>query len=245
MGRKKIAMTYIRDPKARQITFAKRKNGIFKKAFELATLTGASVALVINNGDKVHTFSSELSLSQYLQQCLTSNNITETKTMNDFSSLLDDNDRHSDDESDDLISPKGYHPQVPINQQVPITTTIQPTHVQLPPPPTFRIPHPPSIPHPASIPQHSPRDGNSPSSVLHRRLMSVPTIEFPPPDQYNPEHFFQNVSPIGLTSPLGISPSAFMHYASGHRTPQSQFIPQIVFQQDEGISPELKRFRME
>ncbi|KAI3934923.1 hypothetical protein MKW92_028677 [Papaver armeniacum] len=43
MGKKKIQIKRIRNEKARQIAFSKRKGGVFKKAHELGTLCGNSV----------------------------------------------------------------------------------------------------------------------------------------------------------------------------------------------------------
>eukprot|EP01133_Synstelium_polycarpum_P006281 gene6281-7289_t len=49
MGRKKIKIQKIADERNRQVTFAKRKNGLIKKAMELAVLCDSSVTLVIVN----------------------------------------------------------------------------------------------------------------------------------------------------------------------------------------------------
>lgn len=49
MGRKKIAIEKIEDDRMRQITFAKRKNGLLKKAMELAVLCDCEVSLIIFN----------------------------------------------------------------------------------------------------------------------------------------------------------------------------------------------------
>ncbi|XP_028759221.1 agamous-like MADS-box protein AGL29 [Neltuma alba] len=46
MGRRKIEMKLVRDSGSRQVTFSKRRNGVFKKANELATLCGAEIAVV-------------------------------------------------------------------------------------------------------------------------------------------------------------------------------------------------------
>ncbi|EFA79888.1 putative MADS-box transcription factor [Heterostelium album PN500] len=49
MGRKKIKIQKITDERNRQVTFTKRKNGLIKKAMELAVLCDSSVTLVIVN----------------------------------------------------------------------------------------------------------------------------------------------------------------------------------------------------
>ncbi|KAI9122680.1 hypothetical protein K1719_006520 [Acacia pycnantha] len=46
MGRRKIEMKLVRDSSSRQVTFTKRRNGVFRKANELATLCGAEVAII-------------------------------------------------------------------------------------------------------------------------------------------------------------------------------------------------------
>ncbi|KAI8578142.1 hypothetical protein K450DRAFT_165879, partial [Umbelopsis ramanniana AG] len=55
--RRKIKIEYIADKSRRQITFSKRKAGIMKKAYELATLTGTQVfLLVVSETGLVYTF---------------------------------------------------------------------------------------------------------------------------------------------------------------------------------------------
>ncbi|XP_051136111.1 agamous-like MADS-box protein AGL61 [Andrographis paniculata] len=58
-GRRKIAMEKIAKKSSLQVTFSKRRKGIFKKASELAILTGAEVAIVVTSpADKVFAFGS-------------------------------------------------------------------------------------------------------------------------------------------------------------------------------------------
>ncbi|KAI9922101.1 hypothetical protein PsorP6_000522 [Peronosclerospora sorghi] len=57
MGRKKIQIKRIADDRNRQVTFAKRKNGIFKKAMELSKLCDCEIALIV--------FDSNAKLYQY------------------------------------------------------------------------------------------------------------------------------------------------------------------------------------
>lgn len=57
MGRRKIEMEMVKDSNARQVTFSKRRNGLFKKANELATLCAAQVAIVVfSPGGKSFSF---------------------------------------------------------------------------------------------------------------------------------------------------------------------------------------------
>mmetsp|Transcript_35190 Transcript_35190/g.92660 ORF Transcript_35190/g.92660 Transcript_35190/m.92660 type:complete len:306 (+) Transcript_35190:203-1120(+) len=57
MGRKKIKIARITDERSRHATFAKRKNGLVKKAIELSILCDCEIALVI--------FNSQQKLTQY------------------------------------------------------------------------------------------------------------------------------------------------------------------------------------
>ncbi|XP_019058880.1 PREDICTED: agamous-like MADS-box protein AGL29 [Tarenaya hassleriana] len=47
MGRRKIEMEQVQDTNTRQVTFSKRRTGLFKKASELATLCNAEVGIVV------------------------------------------------------------------------------------------------------------------------------------------------------------------------------------------------------
>ncbi|XP_019182147.1 PREDICTED: agamous-like MADS-box protein AGL61 [Ipomoea nil] len=56
-GRQKIAIKMIDNHASRQVTFSKRRSGIFKKAGELSVLCGAQVAVVVfSPKGKVFTF---------------------------------------------------------------------------------------------------------------------------------------------------------------------------------------------
>ncbi|XP_022724568.1 agamous-like MADS-box protein AGL29 [Durio zibethinus] len=57
MGRRKIEMKMVKDSGSRQVTFSKRRSGLFKKANELATLCAAQVAIVVfSPGGKPFSF---------------------------------------------------------------------------------------------------------------------------------------------------------------------------------------------
>ena len=59
-GRKKMDLTYIQDKSRRLITLSKRKNGLMKKAFELATLTQSEVLVVVaSQNNHVYTFATK------------------------------------------------------------------------------------------------------------------------------------------------------------------------------------------
>ncbi|KAI3869355.1 hypothetical protein MKX03_014533 [Papaver bracteatum] len=57
MGKKKIEIKKIDDRKKRSVTFTKRRQGLFKKADELCSLTGADVSLIVfSPSGKLFTF---------------------------------------------------------------------------------------------------------------------------------------------------------------------------------------------
>ena len=81
-GRRKIKIEYIEDKSRRHITFSKRKAGIMKKAYELSTLTGTQVLLLVaSETGHVYTFAtSKLQPlitknegKSLIQQCLNDN----------------------------------------------------------------------------------------------------------------------------------------------------------------------------
>lgn len=57
MGRGKIEIKRIENPTNRQVTYSKRRNGIFKKAQELTVLCDAKVSLIMfSNTGKFHEY---------------------------------------------------------------------------------------------------------------------------------------------------------------------------------------------
>ncbi|KDP37947.1 hypothetical protein JCGZ_04590 [Jatropha curcas] len=57
MGRKKIEMKMVKDDNSRQVTFSKRRTGLFKKANELAILCAAQIAIIVfSPGGKPFSF---------------------------------------------------------------------------------------------------------------------------------------------------------------------------------------------
>ncbi|KAJ0259795.1 Agamous-like MADS-box protein AGL29 [Hirschfeldia incana] len=57
MGRRKIKMEMVQDMNTRQVTFSKRRTGLFKKASELATLCNAEIGiLVYSPGGKPYSY---------------------------------------------------------------------------------------------------------------------------------------------------------------------------------------------
>jgi hypothetical protein len=72
MGRRKIAIKKVKDPNVRQVTFSKRRSGLFNKANELSILCGAEVAIVVfSPGNKPYSFGHpgvDVVAAKYLQQ---------------------------------------------------------------------------------------------------------------------------------------------------------------------------------
>ncbi|XP_061339575.1 agamous-like MADS-box protein TM6 isoform X2 [Gastrolobium bilobum] len=57
MGRGKIEVKFIENPTNRQVTYSKRRNGIFKKAHELSVLCDAKVSLIMfSKNNKMHEY---------------------------------------------------------------------------------------------------------------------------------------------------------------------------------------------
>ncbi|KAG5608088.1 hypothetical protein H5410_019369, partial [Solanum commersonii] len=69
MGRGKVELKRIENKINRQVTFAKRRNGLLKKAYELSILCEAEVALIIfSNRGKLYEFCSTSSMSDTLER---------------------------------------------------------------------------------------------------------------------------------------------------------------------------------
>jgi MADS-box transcription factor len=67
MGRGKIVIRRIDNSTSRQVTFSKRRNGIFKKAKELAILCDAEVGLMIfSSTGRLYEYSSTRSVHLYI-----------------------------------------------------------------------------------------------------------------------------------------------------------------------------------
>ncbi|KAI3696969.1 hypothetical protein L6452_29634 [Arctium lappa] len=79
-GRKKIEIKKIQETNSRQVTFSKRRTGLFKKASELCVLTGAQIAIFVNSpGGRVFAFghpNPNLLIDRYLNQNTTTRDHT-------------------------------------------------------------------------------------------------------------------------------------------------------------------------
>nr|QQL01552.1 SEPALLATA 4 [Ceropegia sandersonii] len=69
MGRGRVELKRIENKINRQVTFAKRRNGLLKKAYELSVLCDAEVALIIfSNRGKLYEFCSSSSITKTLER---------------------------------------------------------------------------------------------------------------------------------------------------------------------------------
>ncbi|KAF1002855.1 MADS-box protein 04g005320-like isoform X2 [Apium graveolens] len=69
MGRGKVVLKRIENKINRQVTFAKRRNGLLKKAYELSVLCDAEVALIIfSTRGKLYEFASSSSMDKTLEK---------------------------------------------------------------------------------------------------------------------------------------------------------------------------------
>ncbi|XP_057465362.1 agamous-like MADS-box protein MADS2 isoform X2 [Actinidia eriantha] len=69
MGRGRVVLKRIENKINRQVTFAKRRNGLLKKAYELSVLCDAEVALIIfSNHGKLYEFCSSSSIMKTLEK---------------------------------------------------------------------------------------------------------------------------------------------------------------------------------
>merc|ERR1712137_528511 len=110
-GRRKINIEFIEDKSRRHITFSKRKAGIMKKAYELSTLTGTQVLLLVaSETGHVYTFA-----TPKLQPL-----ITKPDGKNLIQACLNAPEPSSGDangvDNDTVESPEDNHAQVPPGQ---------------------------------------------------------------------------------------------------------------------------------
>ncbi|XP_057479808.1 agamous-like MADS-box protein MADS2 isoform X3 [Actinidia eriantha] len=69
MGRGRVELKRIENKINRQVTFAKRRNGLLKKAYELSVLCDAEVALILfSSRGKLYEFSSTSSMAKTLER---------------------------------------------------------------------------------------------------------------------------------------------------------------------------------
>ncbi|XP_062077006.1 truncated transcription factor CAULIFLOWER A-like [Humulus lupulus] len=76
MGRAKVEMKLIENKQSRQVTFAKRRSGLMKKAYELSVLCDVEIGLIVFSGNgRLYEFSSgHSSLGKVIQRYKTHGN---------------------------------------------------------------------------------------------------------------------------------------------------------------------------
>ncbi|KAI3632422.1 hypothetical protein MIR68_009528 [Amoeboaphelidium protococcarum] len=105
MGRKKLKISPIENDRARQMTFNKRKNGLIKKAHELAVLCGIELALiVITPQNKLIQYSSG-EMDHALLRYTDSGEPVESRDNQDFAQMKIDVDSDGEEYGADESSP--------------------------------------------------------------------------------------------------------------------------------------------
>ncbi len=88
MGRKKISIKKIADPRNRVVTFNKRKAGLIKKTMELSLLCDAKIALIINCEGKIMQYCSE-EIDKFLLDFSEAGEADESYTNTDYSKMFE------------------------------------------------------------------------------------------------------------------------------------------------------------
>lgn len=84
MGRRKIEIARIENERHRQVTFAKRKNGLIKKATELSVLCGCDVALLVFNSNQKLSIYSSRDVNELIVRYTEYPEVPELKTTEDY-----------------------------------------------------------------------------------------------------------------------------------------------------------------
>ncbi|EIW75308.1 hypothetical protein CONPUDRAFT_169672 [Coniophora puteana RWD-64-598 SS2] len=204
MGRRKIEIQPITHERNRSVTFLKRKNGLFKKAYELGVLCSVDVAVIIFEERAGH----HLKLYQYcsgdihdiVQRHMRYDGEKDTRTPHDFANNAnakvagDGDGDDEDDGDDDDEGPRGNKKRGDPKAK----TEYSPGKLMLP---------------------HSDMGMNDLDYPLHRSTMTIP----PPP---MPLHHASQLSPSGGGSSLPISGERHNHsgrlLASGNQVTKKQ-----------------------
>ncbi|KAK9767730.1 transcription factor of the MADS box [Basidiobolus ranarum] len=118
-GRRKIKIEYIDDKNRRHITFSKRKAGIMKKAYELSTLTGTQVLLlVVSETGLVYTFTTP-KLQPLVTQPEGKNLIQSCLNAPDSAPSKDTAESTTQPTQQTTVIPQSAQPQGPISTQIP------------------------------------------------------------------------------------------------------------------------------
>ncbi|ESQ46502.1 hypothetical protein EUTSA_v10000479mg [Eutrema salsugineum] len=82
IGRQRIPMVKIKKESHRQVTFSKRRAGLFKKASELCTLCGAEIAIIVFSPAKKPFSFGHPSVESVLDRYMSRNNMSMAQTRN-------------------------------------------------------------------------------------------------------------------------------------------------------------------
>ncbi|KAI9487580.1 MAG: hypothetical protein EXX96DRAFT_553849 [Benjaminiella poitrasii] len=116
-GRRKIKIEYIEDKNRRHITFSKRKAGIMKKAYELSTLTGTQVLLlVVSETGLVYTFTTvklqpivtKPEGKNLIQACLNAPDPTQEESNENDSTAANSENMNTTQSGSDIERKSGY-----------------------------------------------------------------------------------------------------------------------------------------
>ncbi|CAO3671970.1 unnamed protein product [Rhizopus stolonifer] len=175
-GRRKINIEYIEDKNRRHITFSKRKAGIMKKAYELSTLTGTQVLLlVVSETGLVYTFT-----TVKLQPM-----VTKPEGKNLIQSCLNTADADAETgetEEQEENEPKNLSPPPPPEEEETSPTPqplVQPTTRPIPTSSTPPVQQPNQPPYPPIPTGYNPRymgysDNMPPSNYSYRQSFYPP-----------------------------------------------------------------------
>ncbi|XP_019433628.1 PREDICTED: agamous-like MADS-box protein AGL29 [Lupinus angustifolius] len=91
MGRRKIEIKLVKDNNTRQVTFSKRRTGLFKKANELSILCGVEIAIIVfSPGNRPYSFGHpdvDVVVAKFLQQEPKSNRVQGCSSSDDDANL--------------------------------------------------------------------------------------------------------------------------------------------------------------
>lgn len=242
MGRRKIEIQPITHERNRSVTFLKRKNGLFKKAYELGVLCSVDVAVIIFEERPGH----HLKLYQYcsgdihdiVQRHLRHDGEKDTRTPHDFANnagakagadgdVDDDDDGDDDDDAVPRNNKKRNDPKAKTeygsgklmlpHSDMGMNDLDYPMHRS-----TMTIPQPPMPLHHAS--QLSP---SAPASQIAKKQRLAPNLgnKLVTDDMYNGSYLpSPNSAGGGYSTRHASQPS--MQYSSGYLTsPPSSLIP--------------------
>ena len=86
-----MGIAYVHDDKERDVTFFKRRGGLFKSAADLNAITGASVAVILETGNKkMYSFGSPSAgpiVDAFLSAAPLGNRLTEKETSSKIARL--------------------------------------------------------------------------------------------------------------------------------------------------------------